>query len=164
MSPRDPRHWQWREEACPAGPVVIFDIDGVLSDASARQHFLEGPGRKNWRGFFDAAGEDPLIEEVGRLLELLDKSLVVVLLTGRPMRIQPLTLDWLDRNELRWDLLIMRPDGDYGRSTEFKRRAVKELRERDFDIRLAFEDETRNRDMFHEEGIPCIYLHSGYYQ
>ncbi|MDQ4098460.1 MAG: hypothetical protein M3144_11405 [Actinomycetota bacterium] len=135
----------------------------MLSDATGRQHFLAGPGRKDWKGFFDACGEDPLIEEVARLLELLDESLVIVLLTGRPIRVQPLTLDWLDRHGLRWDLLVMRPAGDYGQSTQFKRRVVHELRERGFDIRLAFEDELRNHEMFRAEAIPCIYLHSGYY-
>ena len=32
-----------------------------------------------------------------------------------------------------------------------------------FDLRLAFEDDRRNYDMFHAEGVPCVYIHSGYY-
>jgi hypothetical protein len=141
----------------------VFDMDGVISNASARQHFLEGPGRKDWKGFFDAAGEDTLIEEVARLLELLDPSLVVVLLTGRPVRVRRITVDWLERFGIRWDLLVMRPSGDYASSTEFKRRTVGDLREWGLDVRLAFEDDLRNHEMFRSEGVPCIYLHSGYY-
>jgi len=91
---------------------VVFDIDGVLSDAASRQHFIER-GRRDWRAFFDACGDDPLIEEVARLVELLDSGLRVVLLTGRPLRVQPQTLAWLERYGLRWDLLIMRDVGDY---------------------------------------------------
>ena len=34
---------------------------------------------------------------------------------------------------------------------------------RTFDLRLAFEDDRRNVDMFHAEGVPCVYIHSGYY-
>lgn len=143
---------------------MIFDVDGVLSDASGRQHFLEGPGRRDWRAFFDAAGEDRLIEEVARLLELLDSSLVVVLLTGRPVRVRPLTVEWLERQRLRWDLLVMRPAGTYAASLEFKRQTVRELRRQGYDLRLAFEDDARNQAMFHEEGLPCVYIHSGYYQ
>jgi len=158
-----PRHWRWKGEPRPPGPAVVFDIDGVLSDASARQHFLAGPGRKDWRGFFDAAGDDPLIKEVSRLTEVLDPAVTIVLLTGRPIRVQPLTVAWLERNEPRWDLLVMRPAGDYGASLEFKRETVAELRKRDFDVRLAIEDDERNREMFEAEGVPCIYLHSGYY-
>ncbi len=142
---------------------MLFDIDGVLSDASARQHFLEAPARRDWDAFFDACGEDPLIEEVARLGELLDEDVIVVLLTGRPLRVQPATLEWLERHQPRWDLLIMRPSGDYTAAREFKRHTVGDLRARGFDVRLAFEDDLRNREVFREEGVPCIYLHSGYY-
>jgi phosphoglycolate phosphatase-like HAD superfamily hydrolase len=141
---------------------VIFDIDGVLSDAASRQHFIER-GRRDWRAFFDACGSDPLIEEVARVVELLDPAITVVLLTGRPLRVQPQTLAWLERYGLRWDLLIMRDVGDYSAAREFKRDTVDDLRSYGFDLRLAFEDDRRNLEMFRAEGIPCVYIHSGYY-
>jgi len=160
--PAVPPHWRWRDE--PIGPrrAVIFDIDGVLSDAAIRQHFIE-QGRRDWRAFFDACGDDPLIEEVARLVELLDEDLVIVLLTGRPLRVQPQTLAWLDRYGLRWDLLIMRDVGDYSAAREFKQDTVYDLRRYGFDLQLAFEDDRRNLEMFRSEGIPCVYIHSGYY-
>lgn len=141
---------------------MVFDIDGVLSDAVSRQHFIES-GRRDWRGFFDACGEDPLIEEVACLLSLLEGGLSIVLLTGRPVRVQPQTLAWLERYDLRWDLLIMRDFGDYRAAREFKRLTVHALREAGFDLRLAFEDDRRNLEMFRAEGVPCVYIHSGYY-
>ena len=141
---------------------MVFDIDGVLSDAASRQHFIER-GRRDWRAFFDACGDDPLIEEVARLVELLDPGLRVVLLTGRPQRVQPQTLAWLERYGLRWDLLIMRDVGDYSAAREFKRDTVAQLRAHGFDLRLAFEDDRRNLEMFRSEGVPCLYIHSGYY-
>ena len=145
------------------GPAVVFDIDGVLSDAAGRQHYLER-GRRDWNAFFDACGEDPLITEVGRMLELLDPSLAIVLLTGRPISVQPITFAWLERYQLRWDVLIMRDYGDYQAATQFKRRTVHELREHDIDPQLAFEDDRRNVAMFHREGVPCVYIHSGYFE
>ncbi|MEA2932789.1 MAG: hypothetical protein QOI56_1574 [Actinomycetota bacterium] len=164
-SPPWPTHWRWRAAPLGPAPVVIFDIDGVLSDATGRQHFLEvdGGGKKNWRGFFDACGDDPLLEDVAALVEVVDRDVVVVLLTGRPVRVQPITLDWLERNHLRWDLLVMRNSGNYTNSPEFKRLTVKELRERDYEVKVAFEDDHRNIEMFKSEGVPCVYIHSGYY-
>lgn len=141
---------------------MVFDLDGVLSDAVSRQHFLESE-RRDWRGFFDACGEDALIDEVACLLSLLDGDLQIVLLTGRPVRVQPQTLAWLERYELRWDLLIMRNFGDYRAAREFKRLTVHALLEAGFDLRLAFEDDRRNLEMFRSEGVPCVYIHSGYY-
>jgi hypothetical protein len=157
-----PENWHWRAEAVAAGPTVVFDIDGVLSDAAGRQHYLEW-GRRDWDAFFDACADDPLVDEVARLLELLDPALHIVLLTGRPVRVRPQTLAWLARYRLRWDLLVMRDRGDYAQVARFKRAVVADLRAAGLDLRLAFEDDPRNRDMFHGEGIPCIYIHSGYY-
>jgi hypothetical protein len=57
----------------------------------------------------------------------------------------------------------MRDRGNYAQVTSFKRKVVHELRAHGLDLRLAFEDDPRNRDMFRAEGVPCIYIHSGYY-
>jgi len=141
---------------------VVFDIDGVLSDAVTRQHYLES-GKRDWEAFFDACGDDDLIEDVAALLALLDPMLRIVLLTGRPIRTQPQTLAWLERYGLRWDLLVMRDVGDYAAARSFKKTAVADLRTYGFDLRLAFEDDRRNLEMFKAEGIPCVYIHSGYY-
>jgi phosphoglycolate phosphatase-like HAD superfamily hydrolase len=157
-----PDHWRWRAEPVGPGPAVVFDMDGVLSDASSRQHFLDRPHR-DWDAFFAACGDDELIDEVARLLEVLDPAVFVVLLTARPLRVRPQTVAWLDRYGIRWDLLVMRDYGDYSASRTFKRTAVADLRAHGFDLRLAFEDDRRNVDMFHAEGIPCVYIHSGYY-
>jgi len=158
-----PANWRWRAGPVEPGPAVVFDLDGVLSDASGRQHLLERP-RRDWDAFFEACGDDPLIDEVGRLLGVIDRRLAVVLLTARPKRVQGHTLAWLERMKLRWDLLVMRDVGDYGASREFKRRTAGELRDYGFDLQLAVEDDRRNVDMFHAEGVPCLYLHSGYYE
>jgi hypothetical protein len=138
----------------------------VLANADHRQHLLQPkPGqRKNWKRFFDKAGEDLLIEEVAALTVLLDDSLQRVLLTARPTTIQDLTLDWLSRHSIRWDLLVMRPEGEYTPSPVAKRAAVRELRDFGFQLLLAFDDDRRNVDMFHEEGVRCLYIHSGYYE
>jgi phosphoglycolate phosphatase-like HAD superfamily hydrolase len=151
-----PPNWRWRAETGaghPGGPAVIFDLDGVLSDAAGRQHFIE-QGNRDWSAFFEACGDDPVIEEIARLLEL----------TGRPLRVRPQTLAWLHRYGLRWDLLVMRERGDYAQVTSFKQRVVGDLRAHGFDLRLAFEDDPSNHAMYVAEGIPCVYIHSGYYE
>lgn len=155
-------NWRWRDGPVTPGRTVVFDLDGVLSDAAGRQHFVEGPWR-DWDAFFDNCGDDAVIEEVATLLHLLDPALTIVLLTARPAWVQPQTLAWLDHYKLRWDLLIMRDFGDYGAARSFKQRSVQELRGAGFDLVLSFEDDRRNVEMFHKEGVPAVYIHSGYY-
>ena len=141
---------------------MVFDLDGVLADARGRQHYLAGL-RRDWDAFFEACGEDPLVPEVARLLEVIDSSLVVVLLTARPARVRRQTESWLDRYGVRYDLLVMREHGDYMAADRFKQAETRALRDYGFDIRLAVEDDPCNLEMFEREGIPCLYVHSGYY-
>ena len=74
-----------------------------------------------------------------------------------------LTEAWLRRYNIRWDVLIMRGWGDYEMARDFKHATVFELRRYGFDLRVAFEDDRRNVEMFRREGVPCVYFHSGYY-
>ena len=156
-------NWLWRTEPIEPGPAIVFDMDGVLSDAAGRQHFIEYPF-PDWEAFFHACGDDDLIAEVARLLDVIAAEHQIVLLTARPIRVQPQTLAWLERYDLRWDVLIMREYGDYMAARIFKQRSVSEMRDHGFDLRLAFEDDPRNVAMFHGQNVPCIYIHSGYYE
>ena len=157
-----PEHWTWRDGPVEPGPGAIVDLDGVLSDAARRQHYLERP-RRDWDAFFEACGDDDVIEEIKVLLDLLDPQLRILLLTARPERVHHLTEAWLRRYKIRWDLLVMRPWGDYDYARDFKQASVWDLRRYGFRLELAIEDDRRNVEMFRAEGVPCIYIHSGYY-
>lgn len=157
-----PSNWRWRDLPVTPGETAIFDVDGVLSDANGRQHYLDGAIR-DWDGFFSAAGDDRLIDDSAKLLHLLGSSLQVVLLTARPLFIQSETVGWLERHDLSYDLLVMRPDLDRSPSSVFKRRALHDLRSVGFTPVIGFEDDARNVEMLRTEGVPCVYIHSGYY-
>jgi hypothetical protein len=154
-------HWWWRVAPIAARRAVVVDIDGVLADAQGRQHHLWD--RRDWDAFFDACGDDPVVDEVRTLLSLLDPTLVILLVTARPLRVRDLTVAWLDEHVLRWDLLVMRPSREFAPAALFKRDVVDELRDEGFDLELALEDDPRNRAMYLDAGVPCLYVHSGYY-
>ena len=155
-----PDAWRWRDEPRGEAPCVIVDIDGVLADGAHRQHLVKA---KRWREFYDAAHGDAPIAEPAVLLRLLDADVVVVLLTGRPVRTQDPTVTWLAEHGYRWDLLVMKEDTDLRKTDRAKREAVTALRETGFTPVLALDDEPGNVDMYRLEGIPCLYIHSGYY-
>src|SRR5690606_24491295 len=143
LLPELPAHWIWRADAVTAGPAVVVDMDGVLSDASQRQHLLEGPVPR-WDAFFEACGDDLTIPEALELLDLVDPDLAIVLLTARPVRVRRQTLEWLARHPVRWDLLIMRDEDDWSSSHLFKQVELRELRTAGFVPRLAIDDDPRN--------------------
>jgi hypothetical protein len=155
---------RWRTQPRIAGATAIVDIDGVLSDASGRQHFLNNAeGKRDWHGFFGAVGDDPALPGPGRLLDLLHPDVTVALLSGRPSWVIDVTVDWLERHGIRWDLLLLRDDGDLADAASYKRDVLAELRGLGYDVQLAFDDDRRIVAMYHDAGVPCIYLHSGYY-
>ena len=92
------------------------------------------------------------------LLDLLDPDLRVVLLTARPERVHHLTEAWLRRYQIRWDVLLMRPWGDYEMARDFKQASVWDLRHYGFELRLAIEDDRRNVDDVPLRGRPLHLL------
>ena len=154
-----PENWYWNKAPFDPGEIVLVDIDGVVADAFERMQGIE-KNRDRWPEFFDTADEDDAIAEVVRLLDLLDKDLHIVLLSARPLSSQELTAEWMRRHNVRWDLLVLRATTSMQLPTMYKRVRVRELRDFGFDPRLALDDDRRNVDMYHEEGIPCLYIHS----
>ena len=96
---------------------MVVDVDGVLSDASGRQHLLAGETRA-WDRFFEALVTDPPIPEGIRLVEHLVDGRTTILLTARPARLVGTTTAWLDRHGVEWDMLVMRADGDHRSSPD----------------------------------------------
>ncbi|MCY3586894.1 MAG: hypothetical protein OXG76_14490 [Acidimicrobiaceae bacterium] len=157
-----PAYWWWRDGPVPPGDCVIVDIDGVLADASHRQHHLDGPWR-DWDSFFADVGDDDVLDEVFELLVLLNPELVVVALTSRPTWVSGATLDWLVKHKVRWDLLIMRPMGDFQPSPLFKGEQTQALLECGYTPRLAIDDDMRNVRMYRDLDLPTLYIDSGYH-
>ena len=159
-------NWYFRDGAPSGGPLVILDLDGVISNATHRQHFLRGE-RKNWRGFFTSAGQDPPYDTGLALAASIGDDHTVAILTARPNYMAADTRSWLAANEVRHDLLILRPRhgrGSGGPSADFKRHEISRLRAAGFEIKLAIDDDERIIDMYRSEDIFALYTHSGYYE
>ena len=160
---RLPDHWTWREEPLRPHEAVIVDVDGVLADASARQWHIDRR-RPDWNGFFAGVADDLLLEEHSRLVRSLEQNIQVVLLTARPFTSREATLNWLERNDVRWDLLALRGPADVGvRALGWKRDSLHTLRRFGFRFLFALDDDPRIASMYWDEDLPCVYIHSGYY-
>ena len=92
--------------------IAVFDIDGVLADATHRQHYLQSRP-KDWQGFFRAVGDDGPIARGIDLVREAGREGPVVLLSGRPESTRAATEEWLARHGVAHDRLVLRPEGDY---------------------------------------------------
>lgn len=103
--------------------IAVFDIDGVLADASHRQHHVDHRP-KDWSAFFAEVGADDIIDRGReRLIELAgDHS--IVLLSGRPESTRADTEAWLAREGIDFGSLILRPDRDRRKAADFKAEAI----------------------------------------
>lgn len=157
-------NWDWHDGAVSTGDVVLVDVDGVIADGNHRQRFLQD-GRKEWDNFFNACHDDTPLENEIAMINTLDPATAVFLLTARPHQLRDKTLAWLEPLDLRWDALIMRGKKD-GRlsSPQFKQRSVRQVRKQGYNPLVAFDDDMRNVEMFRAEDVPCVYIHSGYYE
>ena len=114
--------------------AVVVDIDGVLSDAVSRQHYLEAP-RRDWQRVLRRVRRRPGHRGDARCCSTCSTpSCAIVLLTARPERVHHLTEAWLRRYQIRWDLLVMRPWGDYDCARDFKQATVWDLRDYGFEL------------------------------
>tara|TARA_B100001996_G_scaffold382690_1_gene375269 strand:+ start:2041 stop:2517 length:477 start_codon:yes stop_codon:yes gene_type:complete len=154
--------WTWNIELPKGSDVVIFDLDGVISNASHRQHFLKNV-EKDWDGFFSACTDDPPIESGVRLINIVSKLNGTIILTARPVSIQSKTLDWLSRHGVSWNALIMRSNQDHLGSAEMKFAAVTEILDASLNPLLVFDDDPKNIAMFEKHNIPSVSVYSGYY-
>lgn len=136
-----PRHWRWNTGADKTPrQAVVFDIDGVLADAGGRDHFV-ARRPKDWDSFFAACGDDPPIDAGTAAIAEVPPDVALVLLTGRPLKVQRATVSWCAQHGIRWDLLIMRAAGQYSASAVFKGQEFDRLAGTGFEVLAVFDDD-----------------------
>ena len=148
--------------------AIVFDIDGVLAHGAVT---AEEAQQKIDAGVYDTIQEylqdvmrnaDPLHSGIA-LLNLIDPELTVILLTSRDAGAKDLTIGWVEQHSINWHLLITRELFPTSSTSEYKSAAVAELQTTGFDIRLVIDDDPSNVSGIRSMGVPCMYIHSGYY-
>lgn len=138
--------------------VVVFDLDGTLSDGRHRLHLLpkkdDAHSTQAWDAFNLAAGDDGVFNDNMTLMnDLFGLGYMVVILTGRCDVAEYVTKEWLNDNGACFDDLIMRKSGDHRQDIEFKE---EELRKIGLDkILCCFDDLERVAKHIRSLGVTC---------
>lgn len=109
--------------------TAVVDIDGVVADVRHRLHHV-ADRPKDWRAFFDGAGDDGLLAEGEHTVRALSEVYDIVYLSGRPERLRRVTQHWFDQHHLPAGPLMLRPPDDYRPSSIYKVDVLHELAEK----------------------------------
>lgn len=119
--------------------LAVVDLDGVLADVRHRLHHVTSRP-KDWRAFFGAAPDDPVLDEGRRVVEALAGVHDVVYLSGRPEFCRDDTVAWLERHALPAAPMHLRPWGDRRPGRDFKVDTLRRLA-RDREIAVLVDDD-----------------------
>ena len=142
--------------------MVIFDIDGVLSEASEREKVLEkvkNSSEINWKEFFSDCEFDLPI----RAGMIIAKSIInylpqqdILFLTARSEIVRNKTMKWLSEHlgvsEDKIDL-TMRPENNIDEDVLFKEEVGREIGFKNIDF--VIEDKEKIVDMWRSHGVIC---------
>jgi hypothetical protein len=134
---------------------ILVDMDGTLSDASHRKHFVVCKP-KNWNAFNKGMVDDPVIEHTARLVKVLHEEMPIIILTARPIEYAQQTMDWLAKHSIPYDDLYMRPLKDYRQDFIVKKELLDLVRKNGYDPFLAFDDREAVAQMYRQNGVPCM--------
>ena len=103
--------------------AVVVGLDGTLCDNEHRLHLIEPP-RSDWHAYHQLMAEDPVNYRIlDAVVAARQAGHQVIILTGRPESYLLPTLQWLNRNYITYDELIMRDDEDERTEDQMKKDA-----------------------------------------
>lgn len=135
---------------------AIVDLDGTICNIDHRLHYVQD-GAKNWDAFFEALPDDVPNEAITRMVESLRRdNYEIVLCSGRPEKCRAATLAWLNKHDVYFTTLYMRPDDDTRPDHVVKRQLLAGIREDGFEPFVVIDDRQSVVDMWREEGLICL--------
>lgn len=141
---------------------VLCDIDGTVSDASARQYLLRNAEEKGialpWDLFHEAGKYDPPIQGMVDLINLLNKNYGIAFITARPEKWRAQTVQWLDHFFKFQYALYMREKGNFERSSVIKHAMMTKLLTAysGDSVLMAFDDNPAVVKMYRDNGVLCL--------
>jgi beta-phosphoglucomutase-like phosphatase (HAD superfamily) len=139
--------------------LIVFDMDGTLSDPSHRLHHL---AKKDWDSFYEACHLDAPKDQIQILMLMYWRAgCDVQIWTGRRESTRAKTLDWLKNHTgLRFpsDKLLMRKDGDFRHDVKVKGEWLDAVSEKPS---IVFEDRNSMVEFYRSKGITCLQVADG---
>jgi len=165
---------------------VIFDLDGTLADVRHRRHHLNKPAmeiqccyehectlcggtggylqgeKPDWDSWNSEMHLDGLVEGVYEMyLYHKDQGHKIIICTGRFSTYSKVTIDWLEKNNIEPNILLMRPEGNYNSDYVVKKEMLDYLRAIGCNPHLAYDDRDSVVKMWRDQGLTCFQVAEG---
>jgi hypothetical protein len=145
--------------------AILVDLDGTLSNSSARKHFVERPKgeKKDFESFYDQLSEDYPNWWCLDLVKKFNEDHKILLVTGRPSKpkIFQDTLDWLKTYEVEFDFIQFRLDGDFRPDHEVKKEIFLSQIQPFYEVIFCLDDRKQVVDMWRSLGLTCLQCAEG---
>lgn len=150
--------------------AIICDIDGTLADMTPR---IEKYGQKIAPYKWDAVGMDNLVREVAFVLERFkfqpdskyggqhQTGIKILLVSGRDGVCRPETEKWLADNNVRYDELLMRSEGNNEKDNIIKQRIYDTQIVGNYNIEFVLDDRDQVVKMWRANGLKCFQVAEG---
>ena len=146
--------------------IILCDIDGTLATIGDRAKILEKDKltEKEYDEFNAQSESSSCIEDIANIIRnLKDAETKIYLITAREKKRKKITQSWLKLNEIPYDNLLMRNDGDKNSDADVKLKIVKEY-VNPKRVWFVLEDRDDVVQMYREElGLTCLQVNKGDY-
>ena len=130
--------------------AFIFDMDGTLAKISDRSPY-------EWH----RVGEDSLNMPVFYCYKALKEAgYKIIIFTGRDGICKPETLEWLEKHEIKFDVLEIRKPKNTEKDHVIKKRMFDGIKN-DYEIVGVFDDRDQVVKMWREMGLVCFQVDYG---
>jgi len=131
--------------------AIIVDIDGTLAKMSGRGPF-------EWH----RVGEDKVNEPIKSIVNLYASICNVIIFSGRDGCCMPQTIKWLKDNDISYNSILMRPEGNYEKDAIIKRRLYDNHIVGKYDIQFVLDDRDQVVEMWRKDlGLTCLQVDYG---
>ena len=143
---------------------IIFDLDGTLADIEDRRQLCtKENGKMDWNKFFDP--ENIKLDKPNTPVIMMAQALTafgykIAIFSGRSARTEDATKDWLHEQDIKFDILKMRPERNFRPDEQLKLEWLNDMDWKD-DVEMVFDDRQKVVDMWREIGLTCMQVAPG---
>lgn len=142
--------------------AIIIDLDGTLADCEHRRCFIAGT-KKDWKSFSRDENiiQDKLNLWCATIINKFKDSHKILLVTGRMESSRKITIEWLNKFDIKYDLLLTRKDNDFRKDSVIKEELYKNFIEPHFDVLFCLDDRKQVVDTWRSLGLICLQCADG---